>query len=79
MPLLEWEPPAHGSDIKLKELLKNQNPVNLRKIMTVREIVRILKMTRNWPRETSRSFLPQYDKKVLSPTLAGGLCEDNNP
>merc|ERR1719434_302983 len=47
VPLLEWEPPAHGSDIKLKELLKNQNPVNLRKIMTVREIVRILKMTRH--------------------------------
>ena len=62
MPLLEWEPPAHGSDIKLKELLKNQNPVNLRKIMSVREIVRILKMTRNWPRKNFKSLLPKYVK-----------------
>lgn len=47
VPLLEWESPSNGLDIKLKDLLKGQHPIYFTKMMKVRDIVRILKMTRH--------------------------------
>ena len=47
VPLLEWESPSHGGDIRLRQLLKNQHPIYFCRTMRVRDIVRILKMTRH--------------------------------